>query len=105
MADDAGFAAALTVRERVLNDALLFAYCRASFSRALKILVLGTGPPVSTDAFLAPPQVSCDGLHHVLVVSVEFRGKLTITESDGPHTMGVDGRLDIAVPPQFVLSN
>jgi hypothetical protein len=103
MADDAGFAAALTVRQRVLSDALLFAYCRESFSRALKIPVLG-GPPVSIDSFLAPPQVSCDGARNVLVLNVEFVGGLTITESDGSHTRGVDGRLEITVRPKFTLS-
>ena len=35
MADDAGFAVALTIREHLINDALLLAYAGTGFPRSL----------------------------------------------------------------------
>src|SRR5947209_20202888 len=105
MPDDAGFAAALTVRQQVLSDALLFAYSQGSFSRDLTLPILGPGPPASLSAFLAPPVVTCDAARNALVVSLTLTGALTISPaSGGTEEQGVIGQLDVSVPPEFTLS-
>jgi hypothetical protein len=104
MADDAGFAAALTVRQRVLSDALLFAYSQASFSRVLTLPILGSGPPASINAFLAPPVVRCNGATNALVVSLTLSGALSITPQSGAEAEGVVAQLDVSIPPEFALS-
>jgi len=103
MPDHAGFAAAITIRERVLSEALLFAYSRPSFSRDLVIPVVGTGPAVLLQAFLSPPTVTCDATRDAIVVGVDLPGALTINEPTGVETHFVLAHVDIAVPPVFTL--
>src|SRR5262245_37810648 len=97
MPDHAGFAAAITLREHVLNEALLFAYSRPSFSRELTIPFLGTGPPVLLQAFLSPPTVTCDTTRDAIVVGLDLPGKLTITASTGVESHPVLAHVEIAV--------
>src|SRR6476620_11527196 len=103
MPDHAGFAAAITLRERVLSDALLFAYSRPSFSRDRAIPFLGTGPAVGLQAFLSPPTVTCDTTRDALVVGVDLPGTLTINASTGVEKHQVLAHVDVAVPPVFTL--
>jgi hypothetical protein len=105
MPDHAGFAAAITLRERVLNDALLFAYSSPSFSRDQTIPFLGTGPAVLLRAFLSPPTVTCDATREALVVGVDLPGALTINEPTGVETHFVLAHVDVAIPPVFTLKN
>ena len=103
MPDHAGFAAAITVRERVLSDALLFAYSRPSFSRVRTIPFLGDGPLVAITAFLSPPTVTCDGTRNALVVGVDLTGALVFTGPQGKEAQPVVAHAEVAVPPAFEL--
>jgi len=103
MPDHAGFAAAITVRERVLSDALLFAYSRESFSRVRTIPFLGDGPSVAITAFLSPPTVTCDGTRNALVVGVDLTGALVFTGPHGTEAEPVVAHAEVAVPPAFEL--
>lgn len=60
MADHAGFAIALTVRERLLNDSLLLAY-HAAPSQKLTAQLPDGPPPAAVDFFLEPPRIRCSG--------------------------------------------
>jgi hypothetical protein len=105
MPDHAGFAAAITLRERVLGEALLFAYSRPTFSRALAIPFLGTGPNLLLQAFLSPPTVTCDTTRDALVVGVDLPGTLTINQPTGVETHPVLAHVDVAIPPVFTLED
>jgi hypothetical protein len=105
MADHAGFAAAITLRERVLNDALLLAYSRPSFSRVQTIPFLGAGPSVILRAFLSPPTVTCDPVREAIVVSVDLPGALTVVAATGTESRFVRAHVEVAVPATFALQD
>jgi hypothetical protein len=78
MADDAGFAVAVTLRERLLNDAVLIAYSGDAFPRSLAH-DLPDGPPnASIDVFLAPPRVACKA-NDTLLLDISMWGSLLWT--------------------------
>jgi hypothetical protein len=107
VADHAGFAAAITVRERVLSDALLFAYSSASVARNLPIVFMGAGPTaplVFLQAFLSPPTVTCDGARQALIVSVDVAGDLTFSNPSGAETHPIVGHVEISIPPVLMLA-
>ncbi len=103
MPDHAGFAAAIALRERVINDVLFLAYSSEGFSRNLPILFQGEGPPVALVAFLMPPTVTCDAARDALVMGIDFTGNLTYAGSTGVETHPVVAHADVVVPPDFTL--
>jgi hypothetical protein len=101
MADDAGFAVALTIRERVFNDALLIAYAGGDFPRSLETQ-LADGPPAAGIAvFLSPPKISCNA-DDTLTIGVQMWGSLTVA-LDGGETGDVAAHLTLRIRPSFVV--
>lgn len=105
MSDHAGFAAAITLREKVLNEALLLAYSRPTFSRQRAIPFLGAGPPVVLHAFLSPPGVTCDPVREAIVVSIDLPGAVTVMAATGTETRFVRAHAEVAVPATLALQN
>lgn len=105
MPDHAGFAAAITLREKVLNEALLLAYSRPSFSRVQTIPFLGAGPPVLLNAFISRPTVICDPVRDAIVVSIDLPGVVTVIPTTGTESRFVRAHAEIAVPSTFALQN
>ncbi len=105
MADDAGFAVALTVRESLLNNALLVAYVANSFPRRLNVPGgLPGGPPdAGLNVFLAPPRISCNA-DNTLTLALEMWGQLSAA-IDGIHEAAqIDGHLTLRIQPDFSVS-
>ena len=106
MPDHAGFAAAITLRERVLNDALRLAWARPSFSRSERLIpFFGTGPAAAMTAFIGPPTVACDPTRDAIVVSLDLSGRLTIVPTTGVESHLVLAHVEIAAPPVFTLAD
>ena len=101
MADDAGFAVALTIRQRLLNDGILVAYAGDSFPRTLSHDLLGP-PAASIDVFLAPPQITCKA-DNTLTVAVQMWGSLSVTMTDVKEAEDVAARLTLRIQPSFVV--
>ena len=104
MADDAGFAVAITIREHLLNDALRVAYAGSGFPRTLATAALGGlpgGPPDSNlDVFLGPPAVACHA-NNTLTITLEMWGQLTVTMNGVDEAAEIDGRLAVDITPAF----
>ena len=104
MADDAGFAVALTLREQLFNDAILVAYAADQFPRTLKAdlppAVPGTSAPdVGIDMFLAPPRIDCrEGR---LLVEFAVWGFLSVTMADLAENRGVAASLTVRISPHL----
>jgi hypothetical protein len=103
MPDHAGFAAAIAVKERVLSDALFYAYSSEGFSRNQTIPFLGDGPPVALIGFLTPPTVACDGTRGLLVLGVDVEGFLSYSGPNGKEIQPVVAHAEITSPPDFML--
>ena len=101
MPDHAGFAAAVTVREHVLNTALLAAYANGRFSTSLRAGLPGGPPAVATDLFLGLPVINCEGATGLLVLTVSAWGGLHVTVDGTDHDVRVAGELEVALPPAF----
>ena len=99
MTDDAGFAVAITIREHVLNDALLVAYTSGSFPHALAAAVPGGPPDAKIDFFLAPPKITCR-TDHTMTISVEMWGPVTV---DATETAKIDANLSLRIALSFVV--
>ncbi|HBY98469.1 MAG: hypothetical protein M5U01_18230 [Ardenticatenaceae bacterium] len=100
MADDAGFAVALAIRERLFNDALLVAYTGIGLLRTLQA-DLPQGPPdVSIDAFLAPPRIICKS-DHTLNITLQVWGSLKVILNGVEQTGNVVARLTLRIQPSF----
>lgn len=97
--DDAGFAAALSVRETVLNDALFRSYNRGGIIRSLKGSLPGGLPEIEVDTFLAPPILECraDGELHLLL---RLWGSLRVTMA-GSWKRDVDALIGVRLDPRF----
>ena len=103
MADDAGFAVAIAIRERLFNDALLVAYSGIDLLRALEG-DLPQGPPdVHIDAFLAPPRITCKS-DHTMNITLQMWGTLTITLDGVDQTGNIVARLSLRIQPSFTVS-
>ena len=102
MADDAGFAAALTIRERLLNNALLLAYTSGGFPRSLSVPLPGGPPDASIDVFLAPPTVICEA-DNSLALTLEMWGSLSVTVGGVIYARSIHGRLGIRIRPKFTI--
>jgi len=107
MADDAGFAVALTIREHLLNDALLVSYAGNGFPRTLNSAQfpggLPGGPPDAViDVFLAPPQIATHA-DNTLTIALEMWGPLSVTMNGVNEVGQIDGFLTIRIRPEFVI--
>ena len=100
MADDAGFAVALTIREHLINDALLLAYAGTGFPRSLQLDVPDGPPDASIDVYLAPSQVTCNE-DNSLGLAVRLWGSLNITVGGTDVERTIDGRITVRVKPRF----
>lgn len=87
MAQHAGFAAAVTIRERTLAVALEAAYANGSFPTTLARELPFGGPQVVTDLFLGPPEVQCEGATGLLVLTLGVWGRLRVTEGTDPEEL------------------
>lgn len=101
MPDHAGFAAAATVREHVLNVALLAAYANGSFPKALKADLPGGPPEVAADLFLDLPEINCEGATNLLVLTLKVWGPLRVTLDDAEHVAEIAGELEVTIRPEF----
>jgi hypothetical protein len=109
MADDAGFAVAITIRQSLLNNAILTSYARGSFPHTLSTIDFSGGlpggpPDANLDVFLAPPQITCknDG---TMTIAVEMWGSLTVTLAGTPEAGNVLANLVLQLKPQFTVKN
>ena len=101
MADHAGFAAAVTVREQVLNVALLAAYGNGSFPRELKADLPGGPPEVVAELFLGQPEINCEGATNLLVLTLNTWGPLRVTLDGTEHLAQIAGELEMTIRPEF----
>jgi hypothetical protein len=102
MADDAGFAVALTLRERLLNDGVLIAYAGGGFPHSLATDLPDDPPPAHIEMFLAPPQVTCRA-DNTLSLTVRMWGQLKVTMNGVEETGNVSARLTLRLRPTFVV--
>ena len=105
MADDAGFAVALTLREQLLQDALQVAYGGGGFPHTLKSADFGGlpgSPPANLDVFLAPPSVACHQ-NNTMTVTFDLWGQLEVTISGVDETAQIHGHLAVDLEPAFTI--
>jgi hypothetical protein len=103
MAQHAGFAAAVTIREQTLAIALEAAYANGSFPTKLvkEDLPFG-GPKLDANLFLGPPEVQCEGATGLLVLTLGVWGRLTVTEGANPAALvDVVGEIEISLDATF----
>lgn len=102
MADSAGFAAAITVREHVLRTALTATYANGSnasktFTADLSDGSIGMVP----DFFLGQPRIDCQGTTNLLVATLPMWGRLTITLDQGATAVDLFGEAELTITPTF----
>jgi hypothetical protein len=102
VADDAGFAVAVTLRDSLLNNAILVAYANDDFPRTLNHAVLDGPPDADLDVFLGPPQLRCHTATG-LTVTVPLWGALTVNLSGTPETATISASLTLALRPDYVV--
>jgi hypothetical protein len=101
MADDAGFAVALTIREHVINDALLRAFS-SNFQLPLAVAVPGGLPDAKVEVFIAPPKATCNA-DNTLTFTIELWGALSVSVVGVDETGDIAGQLVIRIQPTFVV--
>lgn len=102
MPNHAGFAAAITIRERILDDALFVAYASGGFPHRLKIDALpGGSPSVSVDVFLDRPSLRVVGADASLRLRLRLWGQLGVTTNGPEEARKVAGELDMRIVPTF----
>ena len=105
MADEAGFAVALTIREQLLRDALRVAYGGGGFPHTLKTADFGGlpgSPPANLDVFLAPPSVACHQ-NNTMTVTLELWGQLEVTIGGVDEAAQIHGQLAVDLVPAFII--
>ncbi|ADV80903.1 hypothetical protein [Terriglobus saanensis] len=102
MANDAGFAAAVTIRQQVLHDKLTATYANGQFPTTLNYPLLGGPPDASISLFLGEPDIACEGATNLLVVTVPVWGGVTVTETV-PVTVQIKGLIEVTLVPDFQL--
>ena len=70
MGNDAGFAAAVTIRQQVLHDKLTATYANGQFPSTLEFELPDGPPDASVSFFLGEPDIACEGTTNLLVVTV-----------------------------------
>lgn len=102
MAEHAGFAAAITVREHVLRVALRAGYANGSDSSKKFVEDLsGDGIGMQPDLFLGPPDIDCEGATNRLAATLPMWGTVTVTQNEVSHVVSVNGEMELAIAPAF----
>ena len=101
MSDHADFAAAVTVREHVLNVALLAAYANGSFPKVLAANLPGGPPEVAANLFLGQPEIKCEGATNLLVLTLATWGPLRITLDGTEHVAQIASEIEATIRPVF----
>jgi len=105
MPDHGGFAVAVTIRERVINDAILRAYSDGTSTHRLVGPLPGGPPAVLVDFFLEPPHVRMIGDDpDLLVVDLSGWGPLAINWGGVNHVREIRWQLRLAVQARFVVA-
>ncbi|MFZ1164420.1 hypothetical protein [Mycobacterium sp.] len=100
MGNDAGFAAAVTVRQQSLHDSLTATYANGQFPTRLDFPLPGGPPDASVSFFLGEPDIACEGSTNLLVVTVPVWGNATVMEPD-QVILQVKGLIEITIVPDF----
>lgn len=103
MPDHAGFAAAVTIRERVLKTGLSSSYANGTFPKNLKADLPGGPPTVVTDLYLGPPGIDCEGSTNLLVLTLPAWGTLKVTLNAVEHTVQINATLVVTFVPRFTV--
>ena len=98
MADDAGFAAALTIREGTLSDALLLAYANDDFPRGIDAPLLEGPPDAKLTAFFGPPRLTCRA-DDTLAIDLDLWGWIFVTVNGSLLARGIRGHLEVRIRP------
>lgn len=105
MPDHAGYAVALTIRERVLNDSLLLSYHAGNTNHRLVAPVPDGPPPATVDFFLDLPRIQCTGDDpERFTVSLRGWGRLGIVWANVAHAREVRWDMRIAVRARYVVA-
>src|ERR1700760_3350825 len=102
MSNDAGFAAAVTIRQNLLHDKLAATYANGQFPDTLAYPLPDGPPAASVSFFLGEPDLACEGTTNLLVITVPVWGGVTVTETN-PATVQVKGTMEITIVPDFLL--
>jgi hypothetical protein len=108
MAIHAGFAYAVQIRKKVLNDSILLAYHAERIDRRLSVPSLPGGPPhVALDLYLDPPQIDFNpAMPGGLLLAINGIGPLTVDfEAPLPESRLVRIQMIALVRPRFVVSS
>jgi hypothetical protein len=100
MPDHAGFAAAVTIREHVLNTALFASYANGSLPR-IEAALPGGPPGVRADLVVGQPEIACSGATNQLVLTLTVWGTLSVSLGGEVHGAQIIGELEILVRPLF----
>jgi len=99
--DHAGFAAAVTVREHVLNAALLAAHANGTFPAKLERDLPGGPESVIANLFLGAPRINCEGATNQLVLTLTAWGALRVTLNAAEEVAQITGELEVTIRPVF----
>jgi hypothetical protein len=100
MGNDAGFAAAVTIRQQSLHDSLTATYANGHFPTSLDFSLPGGPPDASVSFFLGEPDIACEGSTNLLVVTLPVWGSATVKQPD-QVTLQVKGLIEITIVPDF----
>jgi hypothetical protein len=101
----AGFAAAVTIRERVLNDSLLLSYHAGNISHWLAAPLPDGPPDVLVNFFLEPPQIRCTGEDSQrLIVRLRGWGDMQLLWNSAIQSRSVRWEMQLLMHPRFVLA-
>jgi hypothetical protein len=101
LAQHAGYAAAITVREQVLATALEAAYANGPFPTTLARNLTGDGPDIVADLFLGQPDIGCEGATGLLVLSLGVWGRLRVTEVGLTQNVDIIAQIGLTTTPRF----
>jgi hypothetical protein len=104
MPDDAGFAAALTIREGTLSDALLLAYANDDFPRGIDAPLIEGPPDAKLTVFFGPPALTCRA-DDTLAIDLDLWGWLSVTVSAAPLVRLVRGHLEVRIRPVVAVAD
>jgi len=102
MGNDAGFAAAVTIRQSLLHNKLTATYANGAFPSTLAYSLPDGPPDASVSFFLGEPDIACEETTNLLVITVPVWGGVTVTETD-PATGQIKGLMEITIVPDFLL--
>ncbi|MET8676090.1 hypothetical protein ABZW18_00400 [Streptomyces sp. NPDC004647] len=109
MSEHAGFAVAITLRERVLNDSILLSYHAGNAPHQLAGQagrIPGDPPPVRVDFFLEPPRIHCSGDDpDRFTVLLSGWGRLTIVWGGTNHVRTIRWSMRLLVRARFVVAD